>query len=39
MLLIAHYEVTDFTKWQAAFMADDESRRGVDHPLKRPARR
>ena len=27
MQLIAHYEVTDFTRWQSAFMADDESRR------------
>lgn len=27
MQLIAHYEVTDFTAWQAAFTADDESRR------------
>jgi hypothetical protein len=27
MQLIAHYEVTDFTAWQTAFMADDEARR------------
>ncbi len=27
MQMIAHYEVTDFTAWQTAFAADDESRR------------
>lgn len=27
MQLIAQYEVTDFTAWQTAFTADDESRR------------
>jgi len=27
MQLIAHYNVTDFTKWQTAFNGDDEARR------------
>lgn len=27
MQMIAHFEVTDFDSWQAAFNADDEARR------------